>query len=269
MKRKVKKILPLMLAIVISLSSIGLTTSGVFYSEAAEIKKPAEISSVIVTTIKNIIVGDEKAEVQNKAAKQEPDAAAATGNNKIGIIDFFKNLFNTIKNFFNNLFSKKPVPTTTKTTTTTKKTTTTTKKTTTTAPASFLKYDTAFLNEAATSLNSARKSAGVANIKYDTGMAKAASIRAKEISTSFSHTRPNGSSYSTIYAECGMTKPFCVAENIICATKFDNAADIINEWLKSANHKSNIINSKYTRFGMAWYKSPDGTEYAVLLLASS
>ncbi len=174
--------------------------------------------------------------------------------------------------------TKKPTTTTTKktttttkkpttTTTTTKKTTTTTKKPTTTASIGGVIYDAGFNNQAASVLNSARRAAGVADLRYDSGIAKVAALRAKELATNFSHTRPNGDRFFSAYADCGVTKPLAVAENIAAATRFDNAADIVNLWLNSPDHKANITNSKYTRFGMAWYKA-GGKEYAVILFGN-
>ena len=117
-------------------------------------------------------------------------------------------------------------------------------------------------------LKKARKAAGVSNLRIDTNMARAAGVRAKEISKSFGHTRPDGRKSYTVYADCGISKPSAVAENIASATRFDNATDIMDLWLSSADHKANIISSKYTRGGIAWYINGNGKEYAVMLLAN-
>lgn len=171
---------------------------------------------------------------------------------------------------------KTTAKTTTKKTTaktTTKKTTakTTTKKTTTklttTAKAAGMTNDAAFLKSAEAAINAVRKANGAADIKYDTNLTKAATTRAKEISKSFSHTRPNGKSCTTVFESLGLPKPASSAENIASASKFVDVNDIINLWKNSTEHKKNMCNTKYTKFGMAWYKLDSGKEFAVLILA--
>ena len=301
MKNTLKKALPLILSIAIILSSIGFTASSAFDEKSFNIKSPFSISSAFFSQAKDV-KGNKAENVQPVA--QQLKQAAAPGSNASGIAgvfkaigDFFKTLFNTIKSWFTpktpsttkapttkktttttkktttttkktTTTTKKTTTTTKKTTTTTKKTTTTTKKATTTKRSEALIYDSAFLNEALTAINNARRAAGVSSLRIDTNMAKAASVRAKEISTSFGHTRPDGRKSYTVYADCGMTKPSAVAENISSATRFDNATDIINLWLSSADHKANVISSKYTRVGVAWYINGNGKEYAVMLLAN-
>ena len=99
-------------------------------------------------------------------------------------------------------------------------------------------------------------------------MAKLAAIRAKEISSNFSHTRPGGKKSYSIYEEYGVAKPKAVGECIGYATRFDGAYDMIDYWMTSPGHKEIIINSKYTRFGMASYKGADGKTYIVALFGS-
>lgn len=293
MKNTIKKALPLILSVAIIFSSIGFTASSAFDDKTFNIKSPFEISSSFFSR-ENGEPGKSVKNAQPAAAQQVKNAAPAANASGIGavfksITDFFKNIFNTIKSWFTPkttkpVTTKKPTTTTKKTTTTTKKTTTTTKttttkktttttkKTTTTTKKTQRKEElitsTAFLNEAAAAFNSARKAAGAAPLRIDSGMTKAAAVRAKEISKSFGHTRPDGRKSYTVYADCGITKPSAVAENICNATRFDDATDIANLWLGSADHKANIINSKYTRMGMAWYINGNGKEYAVLLLAN-
>lgn len=230
-------------------------------------------------------------------------STAAPSKGKTDVFSFIKDLFNKIAEAIKSVFSKTPskqtttkktttkkrtttttkktttttkkrtTTTTKKTTTTTRKTTATTKKTTTAKKTTAVSgpvviNDTAFLNAAANTINSARRSAGLSSLKVDSGMSKAAAVRAKELSKSFGHTRPDGRKSYTVYVDCGLTKPSAVAENIAAATRFDGAADIVNLWLSSSDHRKNIVSSKYTRFGMAWYKTGNGKEYAVMLLGN-
>lgn len=157
---------------------------------------------------------------------------------------------------------------TTQAPTTTRKPVTTKKPATTSASSANIINDYAFLSEAAASLNAARRAAGVGELRADSGMATVASVRAKELSTNFSHTRPDGRQSSTAYADCGVAKPMAISENISTSKGYADAEDIVNVWLNSADHRANIINGKYTRFGLAWYKAEDGRQYCVLLLGN-
>ena len=54
-------------------------------------------------------------------------------------------------------------------------------------------------------VNQERTKAGLNAVTLDQNIASAALVRAKEIETSFSHTRPNGSKFSTALTEQGVT----------------------------------------------------------------
>jgi len=50
-----------------------------------------------------------------------------------------------------------------------------------------------------------------------------------------------------------------VAENI--AMGHPNSRDVVNGWMNSAGHRANILNSSYTRIGVAAYMTNGGTIY--------
>lgn len=56
-------------------------------------------------------------------------------------------------------------------------------------------------------VNQEREKEGLPAVQYDSNIEKAALVRAKETETSFSHTRPNGSSFSTALKENGVSFP--------------------------------------------------------------
>lgn len=167
--------------------------------------------------------------------------------------------------------TKKPTTTTKKPTTTTRKPTTTTKKPTTTTTKKPVQEvmitDTTFLNEAASVLNTTRSSAGKSGLRADSSLTKVAALRAKEISVNFEGTRPDGRKYTTAYGDCGVELPNYVAECMISSNRFENAKDIIDSWLESSEYRECINDSKYNRFGMAWYKATNGRQYCILVLA--
>ena len=64
---------------------------------------------------------------------------------------------------------------------------------------------TDLINEVYEITNNYRSSVGVSSLTLDSSLVTAASIRAKELSNSFSHTRPNGSSCFTVLSELGIS----------------------------------------------------------------
>jgi uncharacterized protein YkwD len=50
-----------------------------------------------------------------------------------------------------------------------------------------------------------------------------------------------------------------VAETI--ATGQQSSAQVIRDWMNSPGHRANILNSSYTRIGVAAYRGSDGTTY--------
>lgn len=64
---------------------------------------------------------------------------------------------------------------------------------------------TDLINEVYEITNNYRSLVGVSSLTLDSSLVEAASIRAKELSDSFSHTRPNGSSCFTVLSELGIS----------------------------------------------------------------
>jgi len=89
-------------------------------------------------------------------------------------------------------------------------------------------------------------------LSWNDSLAATAQIRAKEIVVSFSHTRPDGSAWSTAGSQ--------MAENI---AKGQSSSDsVMQSWMASEGHAANIMNSAYTQIGVACY-CVDGTYYWV------
>ena len=109
-------------------------------------------------------------------------------------------------------------------------------------------------------------------LKADSNLTRVAAVRVREIEKSFSHLRPDGRKYSTVFDELKITKPASMSESIAVALIFYNAADIIKTLTEEPNYQPSIFNSKYKRFGMAWYKDNNiyvdqNRDYVVLILA--
>ena len=107
-------------------------------------------------------------------------------------------------------------------------------------------------------VNAERAKEGLSPLVLDESAAKAAYVRAKETEISFSHTRPDGRSFSTALTEQGMT--FSGAgENIAWGQKSPEA--VMEAWMNSPGHRANILNAKFTTIGVGYYQNSAGTNY--------
>jgi len=98
-------------------------------------------------------------------------------------------------------------------------------------------------------VNKARKANGLAYLQGDETLHAAAQKRATEITNYFSHTRPNGTSCSTVLSEYGISYSAC-GENILVGTSSASYAHSL--WMSSDGHRSNILNSSYTKVGIGY-----------------
>lgn len=106
---------------------------------------------------------------------------------------------------------------------------------------------TDLINEVYEITNNYRSLVGVSSLTLDSSLVKAASIRAKELSDSFSHTRPNGSSCFTVLSELGISYG-TAGENI--AAGYSSSQSVMEGWRFSSGHYQNIISSKFKKIGI-------------------
>lgn len=111
-------------------------------------------------------------------------------------------------------------------------------------------------------VNTERAKEGLAPLSWNTQVAKAAGVRAVEIQTSFSHTRPNGSNFSTVLRENGVNYRG-TGENIAWGQK--TPEQVVNAWMNSAGHRANIMNKNFTTLGVGYVQNTNGTPYWVQL----
>ncbi len=107
-------------------------------------------------------------------------------------------------------------------------------------------------------VNKYRAQNGLSSLSYDKGAACAASIRAKETETYFSHTRPNGSRCFTALDECGVSY-LGAGENI--AMGQTSAESVMTDWMNSEGHRENILNPNFKKIGVGVHKGSDGRLY--------
>ena len=119
--------------------------------------------------------------------------------------------------------------------------------------------------EVVTIVNKERKAAGASSLSSDAELNKAAAIRAKELAQLFSHTRPDGRDCFTIFDDCSI-RVGAAGENI--AYGAPSAASVMELWMNSPGHKSNILSSYFTKIGVGLYIDGNGTCYWVQLFAA-
>lgn len=106
---------------------------------------------------------------------------------------------------------------------------------------------TDLINEVYEITNNYRSLVGVPSLTLDFSLVEAANIRAKELSDSFSHTRPNGSSCFTVLSELGISYG-TAGENI--AAGYSSSQSVMEGWRSSSGHYQNIISSKFKKIGI-------------------
>lgn len=116
----------------------------------------------------------------------------------------------------------------------------------------------AWINEVVELVNEERAKAGLSALTVHTGAASAAQVRAKELATSFSHTRPDGSNFSTALKEAGVNYSG-VGENIAYGQQSPQA--VMEQWMNSSGHRANILNPDFTSIGVGHYKNANGVNY--------
>lgn len=110
-------------------------------------------------------------------------------------------------------------------------------------------------------VNVERAKEGLSPLTIDANAAKAADIRAKEIQTKFDHTRPNGSSFSTVLRENGVSFNGA-GENIAWGQR--SPKEVMTAWMNSAGHRANIMNPNFKHIGVGNQEN-SGTQYWVQL----
>lgn len=115
-----------------------------------------------------------------------------------------------------------------------------------------------FANQVVNLVNEERARAGLRPLTVQSGVAGAAQVRAKEIERSFSHTRPDGSSFNTALTAAGVNFRGA-GENI--AYGQNSPQKVMEGWMNSSGHRANILNASYTSIGVGHYRSASGVDY--------
>ena len=100
-------------------------------------------------------------------------------------------------------------------------------------------------SQVVTLVNEYRAEYGLSPVRVDSDLTAAAVVRAKECAVSFSHTRPDGSSWSTVSSKAR-------GENI--AMGYNSAEKVMAAWMTSEGHRANILRESFTTIGVGAYE---------------
>ena len=107
-------------------------------------------------------------------------------------------------------------------------------------------------------VNQERIKAGVKPLRFNDKVYKAAMIRAKECHKYFSHIRPNGKDCFTALSEAGVKQNYA-GENI--AVGVSSPKSVMEVWMQSSGHRSNILNPVFTDFGCGVCNTGEWTQF--------
>lgn len=95
-------------------------------------------------------------------------------------------------------------------------------------------------------VNAYRIASGLPELSWDNELEACAQVRATELATSFSHTRPNGSEWYTVNSD------LMWGENL--AKGYTNASSLVTGWMNSPTHAANILSSEFATCSIAVYE---------------
>lgn len=106
-----------------------------------------------------------------------------------------------------------------------------------------------YVDEVIRLINEERAAAGLPALKKNEELCKNAQLRAAEISSYFSHTRPDGTECFT-----AITVPYGYAGENIAQGQL-TPEEVMDCWMNSSGHKRNILSSNYTSVGVGYDSS--------------
>lgn len=110
-------------------------------------------------------------------------------------------------------------------------------------------------------VNQERVRNGLEKLTWGDTCADAAEVRAEEIVTVYSHTRPDGSSWDTACIEpSGGYNTYLEGENLVVGSSAVSPETAVAAWMNSEKHRENILNPNYTKLAVGFYFD-QGTQY--------
>ncbi len=107
-------------------------------------------------------------------------------------------------------------------------------------------------------VNAERAKCGLSALDWDSGAYQVATIRATEIVSCGSHTRPNGGPWYSVFGDYNIQPvPSGAGENV--AGGQVTPEEVMAGWLASPGHYANIVRPEFTGMATACYYDPDST----------
>lgn len=105
-------------------------------------------------------------------------------------------------------------------------------------------------------VNQERVRNGLSKLTWGDTCSEAAEIRAEELTELYSHTRPDGSSWSTACAEPSSGGVYTEGENLVVGNSAVSPETTVAAWMNSEKHRENILNPAYTKLAVGFYFDP-------------
>lgn len=122
-----------------------------------------------------------------------------------------------------------------------------------------------FAKEVLVLVNKERAKEGLSALSMSDTLLPPANTRAKEIKEVFSHTRPDGRSWSTVLDDYKISVQ-TAGENL--AYGYNTPEAVVTGWMNSSGHRANILNANYKNIGIGVYTDSNGTVYCTQLFSN-
>lgn len=112
-------------------------------------------------------------------------------------------------------------------------------------------------------VNKARREAGVKELWYSARLHEVCVVRVTELTSYYSHQRPNGERFCTAFTDLGIAYRTC-GENIAYGRNmFDTPEEVFEAWMNSESHRENLLRPEYecVAFGLSVIKVDSDTYY--------
>lgn len=96
-------------------------------------------------------------------------------------------------------------------------------------------------------VNEVRAQYGLKDLKWNRDLTACAEVRAKELRSFFSHTRPDDSAWYTVNPE------IMYGENLMASPIDMEAHELVEYWMDSPSHRALILEGRFKTAGVAFY----------------
>lgn len=114
--------------------------------------------------------------------------------------------------------------------------------------------------------NKYREKLGIAPLSYVSDVDPASKIRAKEASVKWSHTRPDGTGFHTVFDETGLSEKYThTGENLFMSNYKPTAEEVVDKWIASPSHEENLRRESFTGVSVHFFLAGNGEYYCAQL----